>query len=235
MRLRISPLLDPALRQPQLGQDGSEPQGASAEVWTACRWALPPLALPRFPLVVAIELPTNPSRGPHCRALDLTDCLRSTWLRVPVPKSLGFSLRSCCSSKCVTGDLTRERESSGNSKRSHLLPFTSCSQGDSGVGWGGSERGGGGRGKPQGRGGCPKPRKRQEAGRRTQSQGMGAGQRECWWRGQLDRASWLRWQGQTVRCELLLKHVWASRGQEARDVCPSDKHSCKQQKTPLML
>lgn len=194
MRLRISPLLDPALRQSQLGQDGSEPQGASAQIWTACRWDLPPPAIPRFPLVVAIELPTNRNRGPHCQALDLLDCLSSTWLRLLlVPKSSGFSLGTCFSSQCLTGDVTRERESGGKSKRSHLVPFTSWQ-----PGW---QRGRGGK-KGEGSEGeateeARPPKAPQEAGstRRTQSQGMWAGQRECWWRGRLDGAPWLRWQG----------------------------------------
>lgn len=235
MRLRISPLLDPALRQSQLGQDGSEPQGASAQIWTACRWELPPPAMPRFPLVVPIELPTNRNRGPHCRALDLIDCLRATWLRWLVPKSWGFSLGTCFSSKCLTGDVPRERESGGNSKGSHLVPFTSWQPGwQQGARWG-VRRGRGVRGKPQRRPGRPKPRKRQEArsGPRVKvcgPDGANAG-------GGAHCTGHRDWDGraQTVRWELVIKHVWASRGQEARGVCPADKHSCKEQKSPLML
>lgn len=37
VRLRVGRLLDPPLRQSQLGQDGSEPHGAWADIWTAGR------------------------------------------------------------------------------------------------------------------------------------------------------------------------------------------------------
>lgn len=48
------------------------------------------------------------------------DCLSSAQtLKLRVPKSLGFSLVTCFSGKALTEDLTKGRESSGNSKRFH--------------------------------------------------------------------------------------------------------------------